>query len=150
MHEMRRSEAPRLKPFGCSGRRASAAPPRGESRDMWSLRPGRRPRVAVVSPPFLSHAQPLSVLAGALARAGADVQFASAPLFEPLARSASARFFPLTITRNANTGIARSTRQGGAGGRASGGVPRFDPRRRRRGSAHAVPTPPGGHAFGPC
>ena len=79
---------------------------------MWSLRPGRRPRVAVVSPPFLSHAQPLSVLAGALARAGADVQFASAPLFEPLARSASARFFPLTITRNANTGIARSTRQG--------------------------------------
>ncbi|MEU2826115.1 hypothetical protein ABZ763_28615 [Streptomyces bacillaris] len=51
-------------------------------------------------------------MAGALARAGADVQFASAPLFEPLARSASARFFPLTITRNANTGIARSTRQG--------------------------------------
>ncbi|MBP2579740.1 UDP:flavonoid glycosyltransferase YjiC (YdhE family) [Streptomyces sp. PvR006] len=73
---------------------------------------GRAPRVAVVSPPFLSHAQPLSVLARALAGAGAEVLFVSAPAFAPLAEAAGARFVPLTVTRNANTGIARSTRQG--------------------------------------
>ncbi|MFJ5712595.1 glycosyltransferase [Streptomyces sp. NPDC093105] len=79
-------------------------------------RPGatgiRRPRVVVVSPPFLSHAQPLSVLAGALARAGCEVHLATAPPFAPLAEAAGARFVPLTVTRNANTGVARSTRQG--------------------------------------
>ncbi|MGW6413562.1 glycosyltransferase [Streptomyces sp. NPDC055055] len=73
---------------------------------------GRGARVAVVSPPFLSHAQPLSVLAGALARAGAEVHFVSAPAFAPLARVAGVGFVPLTVTRNANTGVARSTRQG--------------------------------------
>ncbi|WP_225803680.1 glycosyltransferase [Streptomyces sp. NK15101] len=79
-------------------------------------RPGdtgtRRPRVVVVSPPFLSHAQPLSVLAGALSRAGCDVYVASAPPFAPLAEAAGVRFVPLTVTRNANTGVARNTRQG--------------------------------------
>lgn len=79
---------------------------------------GRGPRIAVVSPPFLSHAQPLSVLARALAGAGADVLFVSAPAFAPLAEGredgsgGAVRFVPLTVTRNANTGIARSTRQG--------------------------------------
>lgn len=72
----------------------------------------------MVSPPFLSHAQPLSVLARALAGAGADVLFVSAPAFAPLAEGredgsgGAVRFVPLTVTRNANTGIARSTRQG--------------------------------------
>ncbi|MFF2776000.1 nucleotide disphospho-sugar-binding domain-containing protein [Streptomyces sp. NPDC058052] len=72
----------------------------------------RRPRVAVISPPFLSHAQPMSVLAGALARAGAEVHFASAPSFAPLAETAAVRFVPLTVTRNANSGVARNTPQG--------------------------------------
>ncbi|MFG3343444.1 glycosyltransferase [Streptomyces sp. NPDC048018] len=70
------------------------------------------PRIAVISPPFQSHAQPLSVLAGALSRAGADVTFACAPPFAPLAEAAAAGFVPLTVSRNANTGVARSTRQG--------------------------------------
>lgn len=72
---------------------------------------GRAPRVVVVSPPFASHAQPLSVLAGALAREGADVVFASGPSFEDFADRAGVAFVPLTVTRNANTGVARSTRQ---------------------------------------
>ncbi|MET9931298.1 MULTISPECIES: nucleotide disphospho-sugar-binding domain-containing protein [unclassified Streptomyces] len=64
-----------------------------------------------MSPPFHSHAQPLSVLAGALAEAGARVHFASAPSFAPMAEEAGVGFVPLTVTRNANTGVARSTRQ---------------------------------------
>ncbi|WP_420078630.1 glycosyltransferase [Streptomyces sp. JL4002] len=72
----------------------------------------RGPRIVVTSPPFLSHAQPLSVLAGSLARAGGEVHFASAPAFAPLAEAAGVRFVPLTVTRNANTGVARTTRQG--------------------------------------
>jgi hypothetical protein len=69
------------------------------------------PRVVVVSPPFLSHAQPLSVLAGALRGRGAEVHFACAPAFEHLARQAGAGFVPLSVTRNANTGVAEATRQ---------------------------------------
>ncbi|MFB7512676.1 glycosyltransferase [Streptomyces sp. NPDC056144] len=73
---------------------------------------GRRaPRVVVVSPPFASHAQPLSVLAGELARQGAEVFFASGPSFEGFAARAGVAFVPLTVTRNANTGVARGTRQ---------------------------------------
>lgn len=72
---------------------------------------GRPPRVVVVSPPFVSHAQPLSVLAGALAGEGADVVLASGPSFEGFAARAGVGFVPLTVTRNANTGVARSTRQ---------------------------------------
>ncbi|WP_435057093.1 glycosyltransferase [Streptomyces sp. bgisy060] len=74
-------------------------------------RSDRAPRVVVVSPPFLSHAQPLSVLAGALARAGCEVHLASAPAFAPLAEAAGAGFVPLTVTKNANTGVARRTAQ---------------------------------------
>ncbi|MEW1642401.1 glycosyltransferase [Streptomyces sp. NPDC091219] len=69
------------------------------------------PRVVVVSPPFMSHARPLSVLAGALGRQGADVHFACAPAFEHLARQAGARLVPLSVTRNANTGVAEATEQ---------------------------------------
>ncbi|PWI13017.1 glycosyltransferase [Streptomyces sp. Act143] len=69
------------------------------------------PRVVVVSPPFLSHAQPLSVLAGALREQGADVHFACAPAFEHLARRAGTGFVPVSVTRNANTGVAEATRQ---------------------------------------
>ncbi|MER5967240.1 glycosyltransferase [Streptomyces sp. NPDC002057] len=52
------------------------------------------------------------MLAGALARAGSDVSFVCAPPFAQLAEEAGARFVPLTVSRNANTGVARSTRQG--------------------------------------
>ncbi|MFI9830881.1 glycosyltransferase [Streptomyces sp. NPDC051913] len=69
------------------------------------------PRVVVVSPPFLSHAQPLSVLAGALRERGAEVHFACAPAFEHLARREGTGFVPLSVTRNANTGVAEATRQ---------------------------------------
>ncbi|MEU3461242.1 glycosyltransferase [Streptomyces sp. NPDC006733] len=68
-------------------------------------------RIVVVSPPFQSHAQPLSVLAGALRRAGDAVHFACAPPFAALAREAGCAFVPLTVTRNANTGIAETTEQ---------------------------------------
>ncbi|MER6457602.1 glycosyltransferase [Streptomyces sp900105245] len=69
------------------------------------------PRVVVVSPPFVSHARPLSVLAAALRRRGADVYFACAPAFEHLAREAGVGFEPLSVTRNANTGVAEATEQ---------------------------------------
>ncbi|WP_329353043.1 glycosyltransferase [Streptomyces sp. NBC_01261] len=69
------------------------------------------PRVVVVSPPFMSHARPLSVLAGALGLHGADVYFACAPAFEHLARQAGVGFVPLSVTRNANTGVAEATEQ---------------------------------------
>ncbi|MFJ8142877.1 glycosyltransferase [Streptomyces sp. NPDC096013] len=69
------------------------------------------PRVVVVSPPFMSHARPLSVLAGALGPQGADVHFACAPPFEDLARQAAVGFVPLSVTRNANTGVAEATEQ---------------------------------------
>ncbi|MFE1250171.1 glycosyltransferase [Streptomyces sp. NPDC058741] len=69
------------------------------------------PRIVVVSPPFHSHATPLSALAGALAARGAEVFFACAPAFEPLADRAGVRFVPLTVTRNANTGVAERTDQ---------------------------------------
>lgn len=68
-------------------------------------------RIVVVSPPFQSHARPLSVLAGALGRAGDEVHFACAPAFAGLAREAGAGFVTLTVTRNANTGIAEATEQ---------------------------------------
>ncbi|MET7451860.1 glycosyltransferase [Streptomyces sp. NPDC005574] len=69
------------------------------------------PRVVIVSPPFMSHARPLSVLAAALREAGADVHFACAPAFADLAREADVSFEPLAVTRNANTGVAEATRQ---------------------------------------
>ncbi|MFD4050937.1 glycosyltransferase [Streptomyces sp. NPDC058611] len=69
-------------------------------------------RVHVIAPPFRSHAQPLSVLAGELRAAGAEVRFACAEAFAPLAGAAGVDFTPLTVTRNANTGIARRTAQG--------------------------------------
>ncbi|WNV88343.1 glycosyltransferase [Umezawaea sp. Da 62-37] len=67
------------------------------------------PRVVVVSPPFRSHAQPLSVLARSLAKAGADVIFASTPEFADLA--ATVAFTPLRTSGNANTGVAEATAQ---------------------------------------
>ncbi|MFJ9344532.1 glycosyltransferase [Streptomyces sp. NPDC101733] len=70
------------------------------------------PRVTLIAPPFHSHAAPLSVLAGELRAAGAEVTFACAEAFAPLAEAAGVDFTPLTVTRNANTGIARRTVQG--------------------------------------
>lgn len=82
---------------------ASARAPGGEVAGM--------PRIVVVSPPFLSHATPLSALAAALRARGAEVYFACAPDFEELAVRARVRFVPLLVTRNANTGVAEATRQ---------------------------------------
>ncbi|MFI8293449.1 glycosyltransferase [Streptomyces sp. NPDC085614] len=70
------------------------------------------PRVVLVSPPFRSHAQPMSVLAGSLARAGVEAYLACAEPFADLASEAGVGFVPLTVTRNANTGVARRTEQG--------------------------------------
>ncbi|MFJ4895835.1 glycosyltransferase [Streptomyces sp. NPDC088788] len=69
------------------------------------------PRIVVASPPFMSHARPLSVLASALRVNGADVHFACAPDFAHLADEAGVRFEPLVVARNANTGVAEATRQ---------------------------------------
>ncbi|MFF8675238.1 glycosyltransferase [Streptomyces sp. NPDC015242] len=69
------------------------------------------PRIVIVSPPFHSHAAPLSVLAAALAADGCEVFFACGPAFESLADRAGVRFVPLTVTRNANTGVAERTDQ---------------------------------------
>lgn len=69
------------------------------------------PRIVIVSPPFFSHARPLSVLAAALGAQGADVFFACTPDFASLAERAGATFVPLAVTRNANTGVAEATRQ---------------------------------------
>ncbi|MFD9127034.1 glycosyltransferase [Kitasatospora sp. NPDC059571] len=68
-------------------------------------------RVVVISPPFRSHAVPLSVLGSALRRAGADVSLACTPAFADLADSAGLGFLELTVTRNANHGIAERTAQ---------------------------------------
>ncbi|KMO94496.1 glycosyltransferase [Streptomyces roseus] len=70
------------------------------------------PRVTVIAPPFHSHAAPLSVLARELQATGAEVTFACAEAFVPLAEAAGVDFEPLRIGRNANTGIARRTLQG--------------------------------------
>ncbi|MFF0740340.1 glycosyltransferase [Streptomyces sp. NPDC004111] len=70
------------------------------------------PRVVIVSPPFLSHARPLSALAAALRDRGAEVFFACTEAFEDLAKDSGARFEPLGVTRNANTGVAETTPQG--------------------------------------
>ncbi|MFF3013849.1 glycosyltransferase [Streptomyces sp. NPDC057939] len=75
------------------------------------------PRVTVIAPPFHSHAAPLSVLAGELRAAGNEVTFACAEPFAPLARTAGVGFAPLTVSRNANTGIARRTVQADDEGR---------------------------------
>ncbi|MFE2722631.1 glycosyltransferase [Kitasatospora sp. NPDC059327] len=69
------------------------------------------PRVVVISPPFRSHATPLSVLGAALRDAGADVTLACAPAFTDLAERHGLEFAPLTVTRNANHGIAQRTAQ---------------------------------------
>ncbi|RKE23497.1 glycosyltransferase [Streptomyces sp. TLI_171] len=70
--------------------------------------------VVVISPPFRSHAAPLSVLGGALGAAGARVTLACAPDFTDLAQRHGLAFAELTVTRNANSGVAERTAQGRA------------------------------------
>ncbi|GAA3050117.1 hypothetical protein GCM10020229_72010 [Kitasatospora albolonga] len=72
------------------------------------------PRVVVVSPPFRSHAAPLSVLGAALREEGAEVTLACAPAFADLADRHGLGFAELTVTRNANTGVAERTVQAGS------------------------------------
>ncbi|WP_372348554.1 nucleotide disphospho-sugar-binding domain-containing protein [Streptomyces sp. KL116D] len=69
------------------------------------------PRIVIISPPFFSHARPLSVLAAALRARGAEVHFACSPAFAGMAEQAGVRFVPLAVTRNANTGVAEATEQ---------------------------------------
>ncbi|MGW4814977.1 glycosyltransferase [Kitasatospora cineracea] len=69
------------------------------------------PRVVVISPPFRSHAAPLGVLGAALRDTGADVTLACAPDFAGLAEEHGLGFAELTVTRNANHGIAERTEQ---------------------------------------
>jgi UDP:flavonoid glycosyltransferase YjiC (YdhE family) len=71
-------------------------------------------RVVVVSPPFRSHAAPMAVIGSALAAAGADVRMACSPAFADLAEQHALGFVPLTVTRNANHGIAERTDQDAA------------------------------------
>lgn len=67
-------------------------------------------RFVVVSPPFRSHAQPMSVFAAALNAAGArEVTFACGPEFADLARGLP--FAALKTTRDSNSGIAERTEQ---------------------------------------
>ncbi|MFD5826143.1 glycosyltransferase [Lentzea sp. NPDC060358] len=67
-------------------------------------------RFAVVSPPFHSHAQPMSVFATALSRAGArEVTFACGPEFAGLAPELP--FAAMRTTRDSNSGIAERTEQ---------------------------------------
>ncbi|MFC9325622.1 glycosyltransferase [Kitasatospora sp. NPDC057015] len=68
-------------------------------------------RVVVISPPFRSHAAPLSVLGAALRRAGAEVSLACTPAFADLADRSGLGFAELNVTRNANHGIAERTAQ---------------------------------------
>ncbi|MEV7180980.1 glycosyltransferase [Kitasatospora sp. NPDC093679] len=67
--------------------------------------------VVVISPPFASHAAPLAVLGAALHRRGARVDLACTRPFAPLAAQAGLGFLDLSVTRNANHGIAERTRQ---------------------------------------
>ncbi|MFF0411353.1 glycosyltransferase [Kitasatospora sp. NPDC004745] len=68
-------------------------------------------RVAVISPPFHSHARPLAALGASLAHHGARVDFACTRAFDDLATRSGLGFTELSVTRNANHGIAESTRQ---------------------------------------
>ncbi|WP_406209414.1 glycosyltransferase [Kitasatospora sp. NBC_01560] len=69
------------------------------------------PRVVVISPPFHSHARPLAALGTALTRHDAGVTFACTPAFAGLAARSGLGFTELAVTRNANHGIAETTRQ---------------------------------------
>ncbi|BFV60720.1 hypothetical protein KCMC57_up58240 [Kitasatospora sp. CMC57] len=69
------------------------------------------PRVVLISPPFQSHAAPMSTLGAALREEGAEVTLACAPAFADLAARRGLDFTELTVTRNANTGVAERTSQ---------------------------------------
>lgn len=68
------------------------------------------PRLVVVSPPFRSHAQPMSVFATALSSVGAgEVTFACGAEFADLAPSIP--FVAMRTTRESNNGVAERTAQ---------------------------------------
>ncbi|MFI1890180.1 glycosyltransferase [Streptomyces jumonjinensis] len=69
------------------------------------------PHVALISPPFLSHARPMAVLGSALRKAGAAVSFVCAAPFSFLAERCGLDFYALSTTENQNTGVATATRQ---------------------------------------
>lgn len=67
--------------------------------------------VLVISPPFYSHAKPLSVLARALANSRAQVTFACIPKLRHLVQNSRVAFFPFESTSNRNTGSGGLTQQ---------------------------------------
>jgi MGT family glycosyltransferase len=67
--------------------------------------------VVILSPPFYSHFTPLLNLATAFRRSGANVTVACSETFEPQIREKGSEFYPLTLTRNANAGVAQHTDQ---------------------------------------
>lgn len=69
------------------------------------------PHVLVISPPFYSHAKPLSVLSGALADQGARVTFACIPELQHLTRGRKVEFLPFDAASNRNTGSGSITEQ---------------------------------------
>jgi len=68
-------------------------------------------KIAILSPPFYSHFNPLLSLGRAFKRSGAEVLVACSGAFEGDVRAAGLRFAPLQINRNANIGVAQRTDQ---------------------------------------
>jgi UDP:flavonoid glycosyltransferase YjiC (YdhE family) len=69
------------------------------------------PKIAVISPAFSSHFNPLLFFAKALVREGCDVVFACAEAFRSKVEQAGLRFRKIQTSANANTGLADTTRQ---------------------------------------
>jgi UDP:flavonoid glycosyltransferase YjiC (YdhE family) len=68
-------------------------------------------KVLIISPPFYSQIGALLTLAGEFVRAGHETTVACAPAFATEIRSRGFTFVELSVSRNANTGIAERTRQ---------------------------------------
>ncbi len=67
--------------------------------------------ILILSPPFYSHFRPLRSLARALADLGAELTIASDESFRDDVIAAGLNFRPLSLSRNANNGNARLTKQ---------------------------------------
>jgi UDP:flavonoid glycosyltransferase YjiC (YdhE family) len=71
----------------------------------------RDPNILVISPPFYSHAKPLSVLSRALADQGAHVTFACIPELQHLTGDGKVEFLSFEAASNRNTGSGSITAQ---------------------------------------
>ena len=68
-------------------------------------------KLLIISPPFFSQLRPILTLAAEFAGAGHEVTVACANAFAAEIRSRGIDFVELSVSRNANTGIAGRTRQ---------------------------------------